>query len=272
MGQRIGDREISDHCPLWLVKEKCIWVPNPFKVNNVWFSHKNFMPFIEREWKKNIVEGRGYFVLKEKLHILKGRIIWRNMMVFGKINLEVEEQVKEINFCDEVLGADGDGLNEEVVGKRKEACNQFWLTLTIKENMLIQKARLKWLNNGDNNNKYFHWFVKERRRHNHICVLNSNGRIVDSVRELKEQVFSNFPSKFVEQVRSRPSLEGNIFNIIKDTDSSIFMLSFYRMPKTVIMRSIIFKETFYGRCRIKERFTRSNRMIFVFLWRMAGWA
>ncbi|XP_058732668.1 uncharacterized protein LOC131604227 [Vicia villosa] len=66
-GQLIGDRDISDHCPIWIIKDHRNWGPKPFKFNNEWFSFDSFIPFVEKEWKSIKVEGRGDFVLKEKL-------------------------------------------------------------------------------------------------------------------------------------------------------------------------------------------------------------
>ncbi|CAK8566094.1 unnamed protein product [Lathyrus sativus] len=99
-GQLVGPRDISDHCPIWLVSDKENWGPKPFKFNNEWFAKDDFLAFTEREWKDIHVEGRGDFVLKEKLKIFKDRLKWWNREVFGKIDLEVEERVGDINAGD----------------------------------------------------------------------------------------------------------------------------------------------------------------------------
>lgn len=67
VGQLIEPRDVSDHCPIWLEVDKEDWGPKPFKFNNEGFSHKNFISFVEKEWKNLEVRGRGDFVLKEKL-------------------------------------------------------------------------------------------------------------------------------------------------------------------------------------------------------------
>lgn len=76
-GQLIGDRDISDHCPIWIIPENLNWGPKPFKFNNEWFSHVSFIPFVEHEWKKLHVIGRSDFVLKEKLRLLEDKLkVW----------------------------------------------------------------------------------------------------------------------------------------------------------------------------------------------------
>lgn len=75
--------------------------------------------------------------------------------VFGRIDLEVEEGVKDINLGDTMLELEVDSLHSNIVNKRKEATARFWTKLRIKENMLVQRARLKWLNEGDSNSGFF---------------------------------------------------------------------------------------------------------------------
>lgn len=53
------DRDIFDHCPIWLEVNDNNWGPKPFKFNNEWFSFKFSVPFVENEWKDFKVEGRG---------------------------------------------------------------------------------------------------------------------------------------------------------------------------------------------------------------------
>ncbi|XP_058775266.1 uncharacterized protein LOC131649524 [Vicia villosa] len=146
IGQMVGDRDISDHCPIWVMTEKYNWGPKPFKFNNEWFSFDSFIPFVEKEWKSLKVEGRGDFVLKEKLRLLKDKLKKWNKEVFGKIDLDIEEGVQDINLADERLASfsnvfSSNSLEENVVN-RKEATSTFWRNLRIKENMLLQKSKL----------------------------------------------------------------------------------------------------------------------------------
>ncbi|XP_058776295.1 uncharacterized protein LOC131650610 [Vicia villosa] len=76
VGQLIEQRDVSDHCPVWLIVDKEDWGPKPSKFNNEWFHNKDFMRFVEEEWKAIIVSGRGDFILKEKFRIIKGRLKW----------------------------------------------------------------------------------------------------------------------------------------------------------------------------------------------------
>jgi exonuclease III len=64
--QRVGDRDISDHCPIWLECSTLNWGPKPFKFLNCWLQHPEFFSFVKDVWEKTIIQGKSAFVLKEK--------------------------------------------------------------------------------------------------------------------------------------------------------------------------------------------------------------
>jgi hypothetical protein len=68
--QWIGDRDISDHCPIWLVCSTLDWGPKPFRFNNCWLEHPDFLSFVFETWDKIVIKGKKAFILKEKLKIL----------------------------------------------------------------------------------------------------------------------------------------------------------------------------------------------------------
>ncbi|XP_058725657.1 uncharacterized protein LOC131596949 [Vicia villosa] len=124
--QLVGDRDISYHCLVRLLNDKSNWGPKPFKVNKEWFSNKGFIPFVRKEWLSIKVYGRGDFVLKEKLRILKEKLRWWNANIFGKFDLEVEENVRILNDGDEEVGEDDNGESNEVLERKRRASKDIW--------------------------------------------------------------------------------------------------------------------------------------------------
>ncbi|XP_058786822.1 uncharacterized protein LOC131661328 [Vicia villosa] len=220
IGQMVEDRDVSDHCPVWLICDKANWGPKPFKVNKEWFSNKDFLPFVKKEWISIKVEGRGDFILKEKLRILKDKLRWWNINVFGRFDLAVEENVRILNEGDVDMGEDDVEDSFEMIERKKRASKDFWLNLKIKENMLIQKSRLKWLNDGDTNSKFFHGVMKARRTRNFIGSLVKEGEIINSVSEIKEEVKIHFEKKFIDDRRIRPVLDGIHFETLEVEDKN----------------------------------------------------
>ncbi|XP_058766821.1 uncharacterized protein LOC131640445 [Vicia villosa] len=214
IGQQLGERDISNHCPIWIVADKKDWGPKPFKFNNEWFQNKDFMGFVEKEWKEMEVYSRGDFVLKEKMRILKSKLRWWYVNVFGKIDMEVEDGVKEINDLDN-LSSDV----EEEEDARRKANRKLWLNLKIRENMLIQKARLKWLTDGDDNSKFFHAIMKSGIRRNFLGPFSSPRGMISEMEDVKDMVFDHFEDKFKEMDAIRPFLEGDLFNSLSEEDT-----------------------------------------------------
>ncbi|XP_058726536.1 uncharacterized protein LOC131597893 [Vicia villosa] len=177
MGQFIGDRDISDHCPIWILKDQRNWGPKPFKFNNEWFSFDSFIPFVEKEWKILKVEGRGDFVLKEKLRLLKDRLRTWNKEVFGRIDLEMEDGAYKMNLADDKLASDDVFNFDSTLVFRKEACSKFWKNLRIKENMLLQKSRLIWIREGDSNSGFFTHGVETKKEKQSFRSYSLFGRI-----------------------------------------------------------------------------------------------
>ncbi|CAK8535158.1 unnamed protein product [Lathyrus sativus] len=83
MAQYIGRRGISDHFSISLKTNNVDWGPRSFNFNNCWLKHSSFLKFVEVEWKFYVVRGRGDYVLKEKLGLLKASLEKWNVYVFG---------------------------------------------------------------------------------------------------------------------------------------------------------------------------------------------
>lgn len=48
--QWVGQRDILDHCHVWLVFRTCNWGPKPLRFNDCWLEHKKFKGFVEECW------------------------------------------------------------------------------------------------------------------------------------------------------------------------------------------------------------------------------
>lgn len=46
---KVGRRELSDHCPIWLLAGWTYCGPKPFRFNNSWLKNDKFSKFVEEE-------------------------------------------------------------------------------------------------------------------------------------------------------------------------------------------------------------------------------
>ncbi|GAU42670.1 hypothetical protein TSUD_106440 [Trifolium subterraneum] len=82
----VGDRDISDDCPIWLMCSNINWGPKPFTFNNCWLEHPKFFEFVKETWENMDIRGKKAFIIKEKLkgltEALKAWLKWIRACIF----------------------------------------------------------------------------------------------------------------------------------------------------------------------------------------------
>lgn len=96
-------RDISDHCPIWLLRSVKDWGPKSFRIFNAWFDHAEFLPFVKACWDGFNVLGFKAHVVKEKFKMLKVKLRNWNKEVFGILDLNIDALVRELNALDQIL-------------------------------------------------------------------------------------------------------------------------------------------------------------------------
>ncbi|XP_058777029.1 uncharacterized protein LOC131651377 [Vicia villosa] len=126
--QEIGEKDISDHSPVWLKCNKTNWGPKPFRSLDYWLDHPQLVSFVSDEWGKMEVSGSCAFVIKEKLKVLRERLRWWNKTVFGWVDLSIDKAVTEINGCDDLVMEAVEPVNEQIFNDRAKASSEFFQT------------------------------------------------------------------------------------------------------------------------------------------------
>lgn len=167
-------RSISDHCPIFLESKSSYWGPKPFRFINAWMTHPDFKEFVMKAWSGYQIVGWGGYIVKEKLKLLKEDLRQWNNLVFGSIEKKIEslkEKIQELDFINDALG-----LDEIEIIHRKECTTDLFRSMSLRNSLNAQKARKRWLQEGDLNSKFFHRTVNFRRKKNEIIGLNLNGQ------------------------------------------------------------------------------------------------
>jgi len=73
---------------------------------------------------------------------------------------------------------------------------------------------------GDENSRFFHGFVNNRNKKNHLHGLTINGTWTGEPNEVKQEAFNFFSQKFKERWPNRPKLRSNDFSSISQADQN----------------------------------------------------
>ncbi|CAJ2637409.1 uncharacterized protein LOC123885966 [Trifolium pratense] len=164
------------------------WGPKPFKVNNCWLEHPGCKSFIAKTWEKLNIKGKKAYVIKEKFKRIKEELRVWNREVFGILNLNIENTVKELNETEALTDFDG-------------------------------KSQKKWVREGDSNSRFFHARIKSRRRRNHLEVLRRGEEWIQGVENMKMEAKNYFERNFIEDWHNRPFVHGIDFNELTAEDN-----------------------------------------------------
>lgn len=104
------------------------------------------------------------------------------------MDLNIKNIVQEINVLDDLV----DASDFQQPERRKELSSLFWQQVHAKESLIKQKARCKWIAEGDVNTRYFHACVRGRRRRNHLLALKKGDFWIKGVHEIKSEVKNHF--------------------------------------------------------------------------------
>ena len=194
---------LSDHVPLVLHVDEANWGLRPLRMLKCWADYSGYGEFVHQKWGSFNVHRWGGYVLKQKLKMMKESLKERehhSQNTKGKIatvknrisyldskaetNTLVEEEVKELQ-----------DLSVNLLSLSQVQCSINW-----------QKSRLKWLQEGDENSKFFHGIMSTRRRCNIINLVNVNGVSVEGAHNIRAAVFNYYPNHFQHHDVVRPGV------------------------------------------------------------------
>ncbi|GJW45390.1 cytochrome P450 [Tanacetum coccineum] len=208
-------REFSDHNPLLLSNSGPKFGPIPFKLYNSWLLHKDFTKIVQDCWMTSpLIPAVNMSVhpsisFKSKLQHLKANIkIWRQKLLEAEASTSTTLRQK-IDSLDSK--AEISPLSEAEINTRTTLVKSL-ADLEHRNIMdLRQKAKTRWALEGDENSRFFHDMINNRRNRSRINGLNIHGDWVLDPVIIKNHVYDYFGARFKETNRSRPLFKSNLF-------------------------------------------------------------
>jgi len=186
------DRNFSNHCPILLRSKYIDWDPKPFRILD-----SSFKTIVQDCWASNQQWGWGDYVLKEKIKLLKERLKVWNREHFGDTSKKVKKIEADLNKLEEDT-SDRQLFSQEVL-IRKQLQEALWKVAQSHESLLRQKARSRWIKEGDCNSQYFHLMMNANRRNNSLKGMMIDGSWIDEPERVKEAVRLFFLKRFLDE-------------------------------------------------------------------------
>ncbi|KAK1427211.1 hypothetical protein QVD17_15894 [Tagetes erecta] len=196
-------REIwSDHTPLLLQVGVCDFGPVPFKFFNSWVQMLGFDALIHSLCSSFVFSGPADRKLAVKLKWIKAGIKTWMATEKKKENELVDSLKAQLNYLDNL--ADQGGLNETTLQLRAKVIKDWKEIKARKRADFVQKSRMKWALDGDENSRFFHAMVDSNISSNRIHGLMIGEDWVKDPMQIKYHMARFFEQKFDFQPYVKP--------------------------------------------------------------------
>lgn len=167
------NRDVSDHCLIILRYNSVNWGPKPFLI-------------------QQLLAATGWFFRygKTKLKQLKTFLKSWNKDSFGDLGKELGSLTESIGVLDKK--SETTQLSELEILSTRDLFEELWNKLKMKESLLYQKSRVKWIREGDANTGFFHACINGRRRRNRINALFDDSQWVETVEGIRLAIKNHF--------------------------------------------------------------------------------
>lgn len=213
------NRTNSDHSPLLLsliLKNEA--VKRSFRFQNFWSKHNEFQSIVKKAWSIDCT-GDPLRIFSQKLKETKQALSLWNKDTFKNI-FQATIEAKDDVLLKETQPKSNFTEVTNIEYKQAKAKLQFHLSL--EDEFWRQKARIKWLQEGDENSKNFNAMVNQRRNRLVISrIKDSNGNWTSDPISIKNQFSDYFKSILSSPtyIHEDASLLNHIPHLITENDN-----------------------------------------------------
>ncbi|XP_028550195.1 uncharacterized protein LOC114579526 [Dendrobium catenatum] len=188
-------RVASDHCPIVLkLFEVSIRMRRYIKFEEVWLSFKTLAHIVSKGGKKKYV-GDDLEILNKKCKRTLNDLFYWSKNKLKDFSSEKDRLKAEILLLQDEEARNG-WMDEENIWQLKSKVKELNVIFNCLNTWWKQRAKVKWVVEGDSNTKFFHSYANARRNANWVSkVKNSDGLITDDPREVEEVFFRFFQEK-----------------------------------------------------------------------------
>ncbi|KAJ0984845.1 hypothetical protein J5N97_003201 [Dioscorea zingiberensis] len=184
----------SDHAPLCLECGTHTPYPSPFRFNREWIKEEGFWEMIRANWHEHSLTGDGAYIVAKKLKLTKDKLVrWKKETLNQKLarKKDILEAIKTIDQYKETRDLSAEELIQEASHR-----GEYERIISEEEAYWRQRSRVNWLQQGDQNTKFFHTIASQRRNINRINQLQVDGQTVTDPSRITEAISTHFTALF----------------------------------------------------------------------------
>ncbi|GJT74437.1 RNA-directed DNA polymerase, eukaryota [Tanacetum coccineum] len=211
------DRHLSDHRPILLRDVIADYGATPFRFYHSWFCLSGFEHMVTHTWISIVLDDRNGMVrFKKKLQALKKEIrVW---VIDQKRNQSGRLNDIKIKLCDIDKQLDQGDVNDDILLSRMDLMKQMQDIKSSDARDSLQKAKIQWAIEGDENSKFFHGIINRKRANLSIRGVMVDGEWVDDPNRVKDEFRSHFATRFQAPIVNRSRLN---FMFLKRLDPDL---------------------------------------------------
>ncbi|GKC85611.1 RNA-directed DNA polymerase, eukaryota, reverse transcriptase zinc-binding domain protein [Tanacetum coccineum] len=208
-----------------------------FRFSNFVTDKKEFIPMVKEAWEVDI-EGHMMYRIVKKMKLMKkslNKLSWANGNIFVRVK-NLRDCLKEVQ-----IEVDKYPYDENLKSKSCKILSEYYEAMKDESNLLMQKAKIEWLKDGDRNTEFFHKIIKGRT-HKGIEFLGKKD-VVDDF-PTKRIVFPNKLSREEEIMMCRGISEVEVKNAMFEIEDSKapgpggFTARFYKSTWSIVGKDI----------------------------------
>eukprot|EP00253_Pinus_taeda_P035953 PITA_35953 len=184
----------------------------PFRFKEFWLTHPSFKDMIKNIWTTfTPPEGSKMFQLQQKLRFVKSQLKQWNRETFGDIFTAQQELSRELSALQQKITTEGH--TEETLEQERNIHSKLEERRKQEEIYWKQKSRIRWLREGERKNKFFHRTTVQRRMHNSIPFIQTQGGAkIESHEEIEKEFLKHFAQVHTEPEGDRRPTIARITN------------------------------------------------------------
>ncbi|KAI0496381.1 hypothetical protein KFK09_022697 [Dendrobium nobile] len=192
-------RIASDHCPILLnLNSSSPKISKSFKFENIWASYPASYSVVQNVWNRKSVGSPSDILITKMRRTMNSLYFWSRSKHQNLEQLK-DNLKKEILQLQEKEARNG-SLSSEEICLLKFKIGELNSTLARLSTWWKQRAKVNWINEGDQNSKFFHSFASAMRNANFIANIKDElGILVDKQNEIEEVQIKYFRNKWSDK-------------------------------------------------------------------------